>query len=185
MRSISSTTTSRTTRRSSTMGFGTTVTQGLIGGASGAGCMTAVRMAARRLGLIDATPPQATRDWLTRQVGVAPGDAGTRQLLDSVVHLAVGLAGGAVYGALAHRLPHRSPLSSGALFGLGVWTLAFGMVAPRLGIISPGRGSWQETSVNVAAHLVYGIATSLVTAELRRQVDSSTAGPRALRARIG
>ena len=143
-------------------------------------------MAARRLGLIDATPPQATRDWLTHQLGVGHGGAGTRQLFDSVVHLAVGLAGGGVYGACVDRLRRDFPLSSGALFGLGVWALAFGVLAPRLGITaSPGRGSWRETIVNVAAHLVYGTATSLVTGELQRQVHGPTAGPRAVRARIG
>jgi uncharacterized membrane protein YagU involved in acid resistance len=167
------------------LGFGTTIAQGLIGGASGAGSMTAFRMAARRIGWIDITPPQATRDWLTASVGLQAGGVGTRQLLDSVVHLAVGLAGGAAYSCFMLRMP-RSVLSSGALFGFGVWALAFGVLAPRLGITaSPRRGTWRETAVNVAAHLLYGTATALVARELRRQTHAADAGPRAWRARVG
>jgi hypothetical protein len=161
------------------------ITQGLIGGASGAGCMTALRMAARRMGWIDATPPQATRKWLKRRVGRQPqGDAG-RQLVDSAVHLAVGVGGGMVYGALMPRLA-GGVLTSGALFGLSVWAIAFGFLAPSLGITrSPLRGTWRETAVNVAAHLVYGTTTALVARELRAQTNGLDAGVRALRARVG
>jgi uncharacterized membrane protein YagU involved in acid resistance len=167
------------------MALGTMIAQGSIGGASGAGCMTAVRMVARRIGWIDATPPQAMRDWLGERVG-QPDGAGTRQVVDAIVHLGVGVGGGMAYGALMSLKPPRAILPSGPLFGLGVWALGFGVVAPVLGITrSPRRGTWRETGVNVAAHLVYGIVTALVATELRRQTHGSRAGLRTLRARIG
>jgi hypothetical protein len=82
------------------------------------------------------------------------------------------------------RLPRRVFLS-GPLFG-GVWAGAFGVVAPALGIIrSPRSGTWPETAVNVAAHLVYGTATAVVTLELARQAHAADASPRAMRARVG
>jgi uncharacterized membrane protein YagU involved in acid resistance len=171
-------------REERVMAIGTMIAQGAIGGASGAGCMTALRMAARRMGWIDATPPQATRDWLGERVG-QPGSAGARQLFDASVHLGVGVAGGMAYGSLISQKP-RAVLPSGSLFGLGVWALGFGVVAPALGITrSPRRATWRETGVNVAAHLVYGIVTALVATELRRQTHGSDAGLRTLRARIG
>jgi hypothetical protein len=163
----------------------TMIAQGLIGGASGAGCMTALRMVARRIGWVDATPPQAMRQWLTDRGVGQPDGAGSRQLLDAVVHLAVGLGGGIAYGALT-RQPPRSVLVSGSVFGLGVWALAFGLLAPWLGIVrSPSQGTWRETAVNVAAHLVYGTTTALVTSELRRQTHGAEAVARAVRSRVG
>jgi hypothetical protein len=170
--------------RVSCMRLATRIAQGLVAGASGAGCMTALRMAARRAGWIDATPPQATQQWMTDRVGLRPQEPGSRQLIDSIVHLVVGVAGGAAYGGLFH--PTRLALTSGALFGLGVWALAFGVLAPGLGITrSPRRSTWRETAVNVAAHLVYGTATALVTLELGGQTHAPGAGARALRARVG
>jgi hypothetical protein len=163
----------------------TAIAQGLVGGAAGAGCMTVLRLAARRIGWIDATPPQATRQWMSVRAGGGPDGPGSRQLLDSIVHLAVGVGGGAVYGTLMPHLPHKV-FPNGPLFGLGVWALAFGALAPALGIVrSPHRGTWQETVVNVAAHLAYGTATALVTLELARQTHGADAAPRAIRARVG
>jgi hypothetical protein len=167
------------------MRLGTSIAQALIGGASGAGCMTTVRMATRQFGWIDATPPQATRDWLARRIGMSPDGPGTSQIVDSLVHLAVSVGGGAVYGALVRNTRQPSVLG-GAAFGLGVWALAFGLVAPGLGITrSPRRGTWQETVVNVAAHLVYGAAMALVTRELRGQTHGLDMPLRAVRARVG
>ena len=147
--------------------------------------MTALRMAARRIGLIDATPPQATRGWLSGQFGIGPRGPATRQLFDAAVHLAVGVAGGAVYCAFLSRRPRR-PLGSGLVFGLGVWTTAFGILAPGLGITRfPLRGTWSETAVNVAAQVLYGSTTALVTKELQRQTHGMDSAPRALRGRVG
>jgi hypothetical protein len=164
---------------------GTTIADGLIGGAAGAGCMSVLRMAARRWGVIDVTPPQATKARLTELIGMAPDSNGVHHLLDSLVHLGVGLTGGAVYGAFVP--PARRPsLLGGALFGAGVWATAFGLLAPALGITrSPRRASTKENAVNVAAHLLYGIAIALVIGELGLQASGHGADPRSLRARVG
>ena len=167
------------------MALGTMIAQGSIGGASGAGCMTVVRMVARRIGWIDVTPPQAMRDWLAERVGSQPDGPAARQLVDAIVHLGVGVAGGMAYGGLLLR-KRRAIVPSGPLFGLGVWALGFGVLAPALGITrSPRRGTWRETAVNVAAHLAYGTVTALVATELRRQTHGVDAGVRTLRSRLG
>jgi uncharacterized membrane protein YagU involved in acid resistance len=157
----------------------------MVAGSAGAGCMSVLRMAARRTGLIHATPPQATRAWLAERTGVEHAGAGVRQLLDSLVHLAVGVGGGAIYGALV-RKGERPPLAAGGLFGLGLWAVAFGAVAPALGITrSPRESTWRETAVNVAAHLAYGVAMAVVAGELSHQAHAGATTRPLWRARVG
>jgi uncharacterized membrane protein YagU involved in acid resistance len=163
----------------------TAIVDGLLGGAAGAGVMSVLRMAARRWGLIDVTPPQATRRWLTRKGGVEPAGPGADHVLDSLVHLAVGVVGGALYGAFIER-GRRPGLAAGALFGLGVWAAAFAVVAPALGITRPlRRTTWPETAVNVGAHLLYGTSIALVAGELQRRAVVPAAQVRQLRGRVG
>jgi hypothetical protein len=160
------------------------IVRGVLGGAAATACMSVLRMAARRAGLIHATPPQATREWLAERSGVEPEATEARHFTDAAVHTAVGVAGGAVYGALGGNR-ERPSLAGGALFGLGVWLLAFGVVAPRLGITrSPRESSWAENAVNVAAHALYGTATALVAGELTEQARAG-ATVRRRHARIG
>ena len=167
------------------MRLGTAIAVGVVGGASGAGCMTVLRMAARRAGWIDRMPPQVTAEWLIERTGREPDSAAGHQILDALVHWAVSTGAGAVYGASV-REPARARLATGALFGLGVWAVAFGVVLPALRITrSPHRGTWQETAVNVTAHVMYGAATALVSGELSRQTYGPGAALRRLRARVG
>ena len=163
----------------------TAIVDGLIGGAAGAGCMSVLRMAARRFHLIDMTPPQATKSRLTRLAGVNPDSGGAHHLLDSLIHLGVGGAGGAVFGSLM-RPGRRPSATAGALFGAAVWAVAFGVLAPALGITrSPLRASAGENAVNLAAHLLYGVGTAVVAGELNLQAAGRGADGRAVRARVG
>lgn len=161
----------------------TRIVEGALAGVAGAGCMTVLRMAARRWGLIDRTPPQATRAWLSRVGGVRPDGGATRHVTDALVHIAVSAGGGAAYGAMAPAAT-RPAIATGVGFGLALWAAAFGLVAPALGITrSPWRRVWRETAVNVAAHVLYGLSLAVVAGELGRQAAGEA--PRALRARVG
>jgi hypothetical protein len=141
---------------------------GFLGGASGAGCMTAIRLAARRVGIIDLTPPQAVQEWVAQRTRLRGGPA-THHLLDHLIHLGVGVGGGALFGALSSARPHVR-LTGGAAFGLGVWLGAFGLVVPALGIARPvWRSRAGENGVNVLAHVVWGTVTALVIDQLSRQ----------------
>jgi hypothetical protein len=94
------------------------------------------------------------------------------------------MAGGAVYGGLV-REPAAARLGGGALFGLGLWAVAFGALLPALGVTRPlTRSARPAIAVNVLSHVLYGIATALVTAELARQARG-TGGARGARARVG
>jgi len=161
------------------------IADGIVGAASGAGCMTVLRMLAHRAGWIDLMPPQATREWLTERTGVEPAHPGAHHLIDAAVHWAVAVGAGALYGTLV-REPTRARMADGALFGLGVWAVAFGVLLPALGITRPPwRATARETAVNVASHLAYGASTALVTSELGRQARLPDGPLRRLRARVG
>lgn len=169
------------------MNRSTALVDGALAGIAGAGCMSVLRMAARRWGFVDLTPPQATK---LRLLGhVVPRQSAAHHVLDAAIHIGVSAAGGAVYGAaqaVKARGLRRPALSGGALFGLALWATAFGVVAPALGITrAPWRGTWKETAVNLAAHLTYGASLALVDGELARQSSTAGVDVRGVRARVG
>ena len=153
---------------------------GVIGGAYAAACMSALRLAVRRGGLVDEPVPDVVEAWATQEsnLPVQGGRLG-HQLLSQVLHLGVGAAGGAVHGTLASTA--RAPVvRSGLLLGLGIWVVAFSVVTPLLGIARP---SWRshpvENALNIVAHLLYGVVTAVVADELAR--DSQGPRPAAVR----
>jgi len=121
----------------------TTIIQGVLAGIYGAGCMSVLRMAVRRAGVIDATPPQETKRWLAETTGIAPRHVAAHQVLDTLIHLAVGGGAGAMYGALVAPAV-RPNLAGGAGFGLAFWAAAFGVVMPALGITRSLRRSTER-----------------------------------------
>jgi hypothetical protein len=61
------------------------------------------------------------------------------------------------------------------LFGMTVWAVAFGAVAPALGITRPvWRKRLGENVVNATAHALFGIATALTTEQLSAQLRRTT-----------
>jgi hypothetical protein len=150
---------------------------GALAGVNSGACMTVLRMAAHRLGVVDRMPPQVLEEWLlTRtRVGRGPNDA-THHLLDHVLHLAISGGFGLLYSALPSR---HSPGVTGTLFGLSIWAVAFAALLPRLGATRHARNARAaENGVNIAAHALYGIVTGLLTAELaseRRGITSDVA----------
>ncbi|HET9489204.1 MAG TPA: DUF1440 domain-containing protein [Methylomirabilota bacterium] len=148
---------------------------GALGGLNGAGCMSVLRLAARRAGLIERMAPQVVEDWAISRTGLEPpGGAAGRHVADHILHLVVGVLAGAGYGAVA-RASRTPSLPTGALFGVVVWATAFGLVAPALGITRPiWRQRLGENIVNATAHALFGIATALTTEELAGQLRRGT-----------
>ncbi len=71
---------------------------GALGGVVGAACMTAVRMAARRRGLIDKMVSQAAEEWLTAHTDVpVPREPALHHALDQVLHFGYGGTLGLAY----------------------------------------------------------------------------------------
>jgi len=143
-----------------------------MGGLVAAGCMTALRMAARRYSLIEKTVPQATEEWVAEQTGTPTA---TRPLAhhvaDHFIHFGYSALLGGVYGALRSDQRARSSGKDAGL-GFGLWAATFSTIAPVLGISKPlWRATVAENLVNAVAHTVYGAVTALVYEELLEQSE--------------
>jgi hypothetical protein len=145
---------------------------GALGGLYGAGAMSVVRLAARRVGLIDKMVPQAVEEWLVNRIaGRSLRDPAGHHVLDQLLHLAYGSAWGAVFGPMLNRGPRRS-LWLGAAAGTGLWALGMLAMIPSLRVARPvWQSSAGENAVNVTAHVIFGVAVQLLTEELTRQRD--------------
>lgn len=149
-----------------------TAALGAIGGVIGASCMSALRMAAHRAGLLDKQVPQAVEEWVSHGTGVQPGFAG-HQALTQLIHLGYGMGWGALYGAIAGSGRNGTAVK-GSVFGTAQWAVGFLGLLPALGIARPAwKQSTTENSLNIAAHLLYGVVTALMTEELARQPEHS------------
>lgn len=99
----------------------------------------------------------------------APDAPGGAQLADHALHLAVGVVGGAIYGALfGHR--GAPSLTSGALWGGGLWATSLFVLAPALRARRfTAQTSVPQSAVNLAAHLVYGGVLSFMIRDMAEQ----------------
>jgi hypothetical protein len=159
--------------------------QGGVAGVIAASCMTVVRMAAHRAGLIDRMVPQAVQEGIERRAGARPSRGGSR-IAEQTLHLGYGAAFGAVYGAFVDR-PRRAPrVGRSLLYGLAHWAFGAGVLLPSLGVARPiWRRSLAENAVDLAAHLTYGGVTAFVSGEFARQDEQPRAGHPASPARVG
>jgi putative membrane protein len=146
-----------------------------MAGAVAAACMTIIRMAARRRGIIEKTVPQAVEEWLAARAGVGAGSHPiAHHLTDQILHFGYGAALGSCYG-LTVRGRTRTTLARGAGYGLATWIFGSCFVMP---LIRAKQAPWHkrasENAVDVIAHVAFGMATALVAEELSVQ---SNRGP--------
>lgn len=143
---------------------------GALAGTIGAASMMPLRLGARRLGLVQKTIPQAIEEALAARAGVPRGSP--RELhhaADQLLHLGFGAALGVAFGLATHR-KRSGALTRGIGFGVASWLFGAGVVVPALGAARPlWRARPLEQLVNLAAHVVYGISTALVSDELALQ----------------
>lgn len=151
---------------------------GLGAGAAGTAALTAVQMAEARLrgGGEQESPPSSWEEApAPAQVGerVAEGvfqkqvDLGDAPALTNAVHWSYGTLWGALYG-LAGRSFEPSPAVGGAALGTTVWGAGY-TALPTMGIYKP---AWKypvpTLAVDLARHLVYGVAVAAAFAGLER-----------------
>ena len=99
-------------------------------------------------------------------------------VLTAVNHFSYGAGAGAVYGRL---FPSRSlvgSVSSGIVYGLGVWTGSYFGWLPALELYrSAAEDTAERNRLMVAAHLVWGGSLGLVTHLLSRKVARPVTRP--------
>jgi uncharacterized membrane protein YagU involved in acid resistance len=159
------------TRQTSALpAVGSDLVYGALAGAVGAACMTPIRIAARRAGIIDKTVPQIMEETLAHRLGVGTWTSPEQHhVADHLLHLAYGSAQGAAY-ALATRRFRRSTVRPGLVFGVLSWLFGGAVVVPLLDASRPiWRSPPRAELVNLAAHLIYGAVTALLADDLARQ----------------
>jgi len=142
---------------------------GTLSGAIGAACMTVIRLAARRRGLIDKTVSQTAEEWLAVRMKLpAPHDRTLHHLFDQLLHTGYGASLGVLYSWARDR--RRPAVHAGALFGLATWLGGSWLLMPMLRAKRPPwRKGVAENVIDLLAHLTYGVAVDLVAGEMKTQ----------------
>ncbi|HEV2124139.1 MAG TPA: hypothetical protein VGW38_15355 [Chloroflexota bacterium] len=142
---------------------------GAMGGLAGGVAMSAMMMMGKKAGIVQTPVPVKVERWVEDQAGVPTHDRadGMQEMgIAQGGHLLLSAAFGAGYGALrgAYSLP---AMPSGPLYGLGLYALNLGGIAPTLGITP---GPWNEEPMTAGRrmmmHLMYGAVTALLTERL-------------------
>jgi hypothetical protein len=126
--------------------------------------MSAVMIAAKRLGLMGEMPPEKITARLLDRAGWKSRSRRSQDLLSALLHLGFGGAGGALF-ALAERRPHPPlpTVPAGILFGGAVWLVSYQGWVPALRIMAPpSRDRPGRPQAMLAAHLVYGAVLGAV-----------------------
>jgi uncharacterized membrane protein YagU involved in acid resistance len=115
-------------------------------------------------------PPEQLTARVARRAG-ADAVADERRLrlpATALAHFGYGALMGAAYGLLAGALPGNA-VARGLLWGVAVWTGSYAGWLPAVGLRRPPQEHPPEReALMVAAHLVYGLGTAALDAELRR-----------------
>lgn len=130
--------------------------------------MTAVMVAAQRLGLMGRQPPEKITDAMLDRIDVSPPRE-QRRGLAALAHLGFGAAAGALFAALrAGRPSPGRAMLEGAAYGTAVWTGSYAGWVPALGIMpAPEDDRRGRPASMVLAHWIYGATLGLVLATAR------------------
>jgi hypothetical protein len=163
------------------------IVYGALAGSLGAACMTVIRMAARRRGIIEKTVPQAAEEWLAHRIGLG-GNAHPvlHHLTDQALHLGYGATLGVAY-AMATRGRSRNLVARGVVYGVATWLGGSWLLLP---LLRAKQAAWRkhasENAVDLLAHLAFGAATALLAEELAAQPDRGPSSDQARRlTRVG
>ena len=145
------------------------IVRGIGSGLAGTLAMSAVMLAAGRLGLMGEQPPDRMSGWLL--AGVDPIHREEKQdAVASALHLAIGASLGVVFAVLRRVLPAVRRRGAGPVFGLGVWAAAYAGILPGIGLMPPPRRDRTDRQLSmVLAHLVFGAVLGLLTRSIGRQ----------------
>jgi hypothetical protein len=156
--------------RSAWSEMGSEILYGGLAGVVGAACMTPLRIAARRAGLIDKSLHQVMEETFAHKLGLGRATAPeAHHAADHLLHFGYGGLQGALY-RLATRRRERTVVKRGLLFGALSWLINGSVVVPALNATRPiWRARPRENAVNLSAHLLFGLVTALLSDELEKQ----------------
>lgn len=130
---------------------------GMIAGAVATVPMTAVMIAAQRLGFLGEAPPRLMTDFAFLKAQVPIPEKQEELAIAGSVHFGFGSASGALFGILARPRSAPSGVLQGMAFGLALWFVSYHGWVPALHIMPPPEEDRPHRPlVMVLAHIVYG-----------------------------
>jgi len=148
--------------------------RGATAGAVATVAMSALMLAAKRIGITGTLPPELIA---RKAVAVAAGDPPREDREDAVAavaHIGFGAIAGAAFELLMMRADdarNSAPIgaSAGALYGTAIWLVSYQGWVPALGIMpAASRDRRGRVATMLAAHWVYGGALGVLGTVLRR-----------------
>jgi hypothetical protein len=142
---------------------------GITSGALATLPMTAVMLAAQKLGLLGTLPPAKITDDLLARGGV-PATRPQRKALTTLAHVAFGAGCGALYSVLRPGQPSPARAAAeGVVFATAVWGASYAGWIPALGILPPPDDDRTDRQITmVVAHWIFGAVLGIVVAARRR-----------------
>jgi uncharacterized membrane protein YagU involved in acid resistance len=136
--------------------------------------MTLVIFGGRTLGLLRTPPPvQITANVQRRLTNVEDAPEPVFQASWLLSHFGYGAGCGVLYSLLG-RLLLRPLALRGLAYGLGVWGISYINLIPQLRLYPPVREDrLSRTAVMIAAHMVYGVALSVLERQLGQRDSRS------------
>jgi uncharacterized membrane protein YagU involved in acid resistance len=145
--------------------------RGATAGTVATALMSAVMLAARRLGITGELPPEKITSKLLRRHGVRP-DAKQQDAIATGLHFAFGAAAGGAFGVIARRVPVPSvPL--GIAYGTAIWGVSYMGWLPAVGLMPRADHDQRgRQAVMLAGHLVFGATLGVLAGRRARQADA-------------
>ena len=134
------------------------ILDGVVGGLIGTLGMSALLLAARRLGLVGQLPPERITEAALDTAGLQERPEQAQDALAVLAHFAFGGALGAPFVLLRRRLRLPGPPAlQGAVYGSLVWAVSYKGWVPALGILPPPeRDRPDRPAIMLLAHWLYG-----------------------------
>jgi hypothetical protein len=125
--------------------------------------MTAVMLAAQRMGSLGRMPPEKVVRRAIAAANQAPSTP-TERIVAAAAHFGFGAAAGAAYSLMTDEddaLP--ASLAKGIGFGLALYAISYAGWIPALDILPPPHRDRRDRQVSMGvAHVVYGAALAML-----------------------
>jgi hypothetical protein len=150
------------------------VLAGATAGAVATVVMSALMLAAKRIGITGTLPPELIARKAVETVAGAPPADDQVDAVAAVAHIGFGAVAGTIFELLMIRahVARRSAAigaSAGALYATGIWLVSYQGWVPALGIMpAASRDQRGRVATMLAAHWVYGAALGVIATVLRR-----------------
>jgi hypothetical protein len=146
--------------------------RGAFAGTIATALMSALMLAARRLGITGTLPPEKITAKMLRRHGIH-ADRGQQDALAAGLHFAFGAAAGGAFGVVARRVPVPSvPL--GIAYGAAIWGVSYMGWVPSMGLMRRADHDQRgRQAVMLAGHLVFGATLGVLAGRRPRRPDTA------------